>query len=148
MILASYSQGNPCSEGGGVHCRSILIVEDEDIIRENLKALLEMEGYPVFTACNGEDGLRTLRTMPRPCLVLLDLLMPIMNGMEFLEAKSHEDAIAAIPVCIVSGVAERPDMSKASGYIKKPIEFDGLLKFIRKFCSNSDGGHAEGRRLG
>lgn len=120
-----------------MHCRSILIVEDEHIIRENLKMLLELEHYPVYTASNGKEGLEILRSMPRPCLVLLDLLMPVMNGMEFLEAKRHEDAIAAIPVCIVSGVADEPDMSNVSGYIKKPIEFDGLLKFVRKFCSPS-----------
>ncbi len=115
-------------------CKSILIVEDEPGIRENLQALLELEGYRIFTASNGEEGLRLLRRMPRPCLILLDLLMPVLNGMEFLEAKSHEDAIAAIPVCIVSGVAERPDMSKASAFIKKPIELDGLLRFVRSYC--------------
>lgn len=118
-----------------MQCKSILIVEDEQIIRENLKALLELEGYPVFTANNGEEGLRILRTMPHPCLVLLDLLMPVMNGMEFLEGKSHEDAIAPIPVCVVSGVAEKPDMSNVAAYVKKPIEFECLLRFVRKFCS-------------
>lgn len=116
------------------HCKSILIVEDEPTIRENLKMLLELEGFSVYTANNGEEGLKVLRSMPRPCLILLDLLMPVMNGMEFMEAKSHEDAIAAIPVCIVSGVAEKPDMSNASAFVKKPIEFDGLLKFVRHYC--------------
>ena len=116
------------------HCKSVLIVEDEPSIRENLQLLLEMEGYSVFTATNGEEGLKVLHTIPRPCLILLDLLMPVMNGMEFLEAKSHEDAIAAIPVCIVSAVANKPDMSNAAGFIKKPIELDGLLKFIRSHC--------------
>ena len=111
-------------------------MEDEEIIRENLKALLELEGYPVYTASNGEEGLCVLRTMPRPCLVLLDLLMPVMDGMEFLKAKNHEDAIAAIPVCIVSGVADKPNLPGASGFIKKPIDFDGLLKFVRKYCNN------------
>ena len=75
-----------------------------------------------------------LRQMPRPCLVLLDLLMPVMNGMEFMEAKSHEVAIASIPVCIVSGVAEKPDMSQASAFVKKPVDFEGLLKFVRHYC--------------
>ena len=115
-------------------CKSILVVEDEPSIRENLQTLLEFEGYSVCTASNGEEGLRTLRTMRRPCLVLLDLLMPVMNGMEFLEAKSHVATIASIPVCIVSGVAEKPDMSQASVFLKKPIEFDGLLKIVRQHC--------------
>ena len=115
-------------------CQSILIVEDEPTIRENLKTLLELEGYRVYAANNGDEGLQVLRNMPRPCLVLLDLLMPVMNGMEFMQAKSHEDAIAAIPVCIVSGVAENPELPGASAFVKKPIEFDGLLKFVRQYC--------------
>lgn len=118
-------------------CQSILIVEDEPSIRETLCALLELEGYPVYTAENGKEGLKLLREIPRPCLVLLDLLMPVMNGMEFLEAKSHEDTIAAIPVCVVSGVAERPALPPISHFIKKPIEFDGLLKFIRQHCGSA-----------
>ncbi len=118
-------------------CQSILIVEDEPTIRENLKTLLELEGYRVYAANNGDEGLQVLRNMPRPCLVLLDLLMPVMNGMEFMQAKSHEDAIAAIPVCIVSGVAENPELPGASAFVKKPIEFDGLLKFVRQYCGLS-----------
>jgi DNA-binding response OmpR family regulator len=117
-----------------IKCRNILIVEDEQDIRENLKMLLELEGYKVFTAVNGEDGLKVLRTMERPCLILLDLLMPVMNGMEFLKEKRHEDTIAQIPVCIVSGVAEKPDMKGVSGFVKKPIDLDVLLKFIKSHC--------------
>ncbi len=60
--------------------------------------------------------------------------MPHMNGREFLEAKRRNDAIAAIPVCIVSGVADEPDVSNVVGFVKKPVEFDGLLKFIRQYC--------------
>ena len=122
------------NSAGLTYCKSILIVEDEPTIRENLRMLLELEGYLVCTANDGESGLRVLRDMSRPCLVLLDLLMPVMNGMEFLEAKSHDDAIAAIPVCIVSGVADKPHTHGAIGFVKKPIDFDGLLKFVRQFC--------------
>ncbi len=121
-------------EAIGPLCKSILIVEDEPSIRDTLQQLLELEGYSVFTASNGAEGLKQLRAMKRPCLVLLDLLMPVMNGMEFLEAKSHEDAIAAIPVCVVSGVSERPKMQPVSQFIKKPIDFDGLMKFVRQYC--------------
>ena len=120
-------------------CRSILIVEDEPSIRENLRTLLELEGYSsVYTAQNGEEGLRILRTMPRPCVILLDLLMPVMNGMEFLEAKSQEDAIASIPVCVVSGIAGEPKLLKANAWIKKPVDFSVLLKFIRHYCDTGD----------
>ncbi len=115
-------------------CQCILIVEDEEDIRENLKMLLELEGYKVFTAVNGDDGLKVLRTMERPCLILLDLLMPVMNGMEFLKEKRHEDTIAQIPVCIVSGVAEKPDMAGVSVFVKKPIDLEILLKVVKIYC--------------
>lgn len=115
-------------------CESILIVEDEELIRDNLKALLEFEGYPVHTARNGEEGLRTLRSIPRPLLVLLDLLMPVINGMEFLDAKGHDDTIASIPACVVSGISEKPDDLKTSAFVKKPLDFDLLLKFVRQYC--------------
>ncbi|OFZ83112.1 MAG: hypothetical protein A3K03_10095 [Bdellovibrionales bacterium RIFOXYD1_FULL_44_7] len=121
-----------------LRCKSILIVEDEAAIREPLQMLLELEGYPVHTASNGEEGLRVLRTIPHPCLILLDLLMPVMTGAEFLEAKSQDDAIASIPVCVVSGVADKPTLKDACTFLKKPIEFDSLLKFVRKFCGSPD----------
>lgn len=121
-------------------CKSILIVEDEPTILENLRDLLQLEGYPVYTASNGKEGLERLRQMPRPCLVLLDLLMPVMNGMEFLEAKGHEDTIAAIPVCVVSGVAEKPKLPKSCVFVKKPIEFELLLKFVKQYCGSPSEG--------
>jgi CheY-like chemotaxis protein len=115
-------------------CNSILIVEDEKDIRDSLKMLLELEGYPVFTAQNGQEGLEILKNLESPCLILLDLLMPVMNGMEFLEAKKHEDAIAQIPVCVVSGVATDPHLKNTAGFIKKPIDLEILLKFIKQYC--------------
>jgi len=117
-------------------CQSILIVEDEASIRENLKMMLELAGYSsIFTANDGKQGLETLKTLPHPCLVLLDQLMPVMNGMEFLEAKRHEDAIAAIPVCIVSGVAQQPTSKNLyEHFLKKPIDLTTLLSFVRLYC--------------
>jgi len=114
--------------------KSILIVEDEPIIRENVQMLLELEGYPVYAAENGKEGLAMLRKISHPCLILLDLFMPVMNGIEFLNAKNHDDIIASIPVCVVSGVSDRPEIKNVAAFIKKPFEFDGLLKFIRDFC--------------
>lgn len=116
------------------HCTSILVIEDEAEIRENLKILLEMEGYRVFTASNGKMGLEIIRTMPRPCLVLLDLLMPIMTGEEFLKELKSEDALATIPVAIVSGAADKPKEVHYTAFIKKPVNFDGLMKFVWKYC--------------
>lgn len=118
-----------------MHCKSILIVEDEETIRESLQMLLEQEGYSVFTASNGEEGLQVLRTIEHPCLILLDLLMPVMNGMEFLKAKANDDIIAQIPVCVVSGVSDKPDLINIAAFVKKPIDLDILLKLVHQYCS-------------
>ncbi len=116
--------------------KGILIIEDEVIIRETLKMLLELAGYSVATACNGKEGLESLQTAPHPSLIILDLLMPVMNGMEFLDVKSHNEAIASIPVCVISGVAEKPVGLKAVAFIKKPLDFEVLLKMVKQYCES------------
>lgn len=122
------------------NCVSILVIEDEVEIRENLKALLELEGYQVFTAKNGKEGIELVKAIPRPCLILLDLLMPVMTGEEFLRELTSEDAVATIPVCIFSGVAERPKGVRYAAFVKKPIEFDGLMDFVWKYCGKPGSG--------
>ena len=112
----------------------ILIIEDEDFIRESFQLLLELEGYSVWTADNGRHALETLREMPRPCLILLDLMMPIMNGEEFLEAKGLDESLAAIPVVVVSGVANEPELAGVTAFIPKPVDFKRLFELIRRNC--------------
>jgi CheY-like chemotaxis protein len=114
----------------------VLIIEDEDFIRENFQLLLELEGYGVLTAINGRDGLEQLRKKSRPCLILLDLMMPVMNGEEFLRAKAAEETLASIPVVVLSGVAEEPDLSGVAAFVPKPVDFDALLDLIRRYCSS------------
>lgn len=124
-------------------CVSILVVEDEADIRETIAALLEEDGYHVVTAANGLEGLERLRTIPRPCLVLLDFMMPVMNGQEFLALKHANDAIAAIPVVVVSAYEERARSLEASGFVKKPIDLESLLSFVRRFCGHRGARSAE-----
>ena len=113
---------------------SILIIEDEEIIRESYKALLEIEGYTVHTASQGAEGLQVLKSIPTPSLILLDLCMPTMNGIEFLEIKSRDLSISSIPVCVISGIAKRPDLSKSTLFLSKPIDFDVLVKIVAQHC--------------
>jgi CheY-like chemotaxis protein len=113
---------------------SVLIIEDEEFIRENLQLFLELEGYSVLTAGNGQEGLGYLRKMTPPCLILLDLLMPVMDGREFLEAKATEKSLSSIPVCVVSGVASRPDLPGVAAFVPKPIDLKRLLEVIRHYC--------------
>lgn len=116
-------------------CASILVVEDEKAIQEVLKAALEMEGYKVFTADNGKEGIELLPNMPTPCLILLDLMMPVMNGWEFAEALSKDMTLATIPVVIVTAFGERAKMVPSKGILKKPIDLDALLFTVKQWCS-------------
>lgn len=115
-------------------CNSILVVEDEKSIQEIIKIALEMEGYNVVTADNGKDGLEMLPQMQTPCLILLDLMMPIMNGWEFVEALSTDMTLATIPVIIVTAYGERAEQIPSKGILKKPIDLDALLDQVNNWC--------------
>lgn len=115
-------------------CDCILIIEDDRDIREVLKMILETEGFTAYTAVNGQDGLKALNSIGRPCLILLDLMMPVMNGWEFLQTMKTNFFIATIPVIVVSAVAENSQAPGAVGYIKKPVDLRLLLEFVKRFC--------------
>src|SRR5690242_21942716 len=84
----------------------ILLVEDDDAIAEAMTVLLEADGYRLIRASDGEEALRALRAGLGPCLILLDLFMPRMDGVEFRRVQRSESAISQIPVIVVSGVAK------------------------------------------
>lgn len=116
-------------------CKQILIVEDDEGIREALRLTLELEGYEVITAANGELGLEALSTLQKPCLILLDLMMPVMDGWAFAEALGKNMALAAIPFVIVSAFSgKEKGVAGARGFIKKPVDADVLLKLVGQYC--------------
>src|SRR4051812_16237966 len=102
-------------------CRSILIVEDEELIRATLSLALEFEGYLVFTAANGKEGIELLPKVERPCLILLDLMMPVMNGWEFVDALEKDMILATIPVIVVTAFNNNTKTIHAKKILKKPI---------------------------
>jgi CheY-like chemotaxis protein len=125
--------------GNTKEVHSILIIEDDPDIRESLKDILELEGYTVTTAENGQDGLEKLRQSPPPDLVLLDLFMPVMDGIQFLdELKSRSpNAVISLPVVVVSAAPPEDKRlqsrkSFVSGFIKKPVNVDLLLNMIHQ----------------
>ena len=114
----------------------VLLVEDDEGIRETMQVFLEIEGYNVITAADGRKGLEALSKTPKTCLILLDLMMPVMNGWEFVEAlKSTQHANT--PVIIVTAYADQLGETKCDGVIGKPIDLDALLEAVRKWCGNS-----------
>lgn len=115
-------------------CKTILIVEDEKDIRDTYALALEIEGYTVVCAANGKDGLDLLPRTQGPCLILLDLMMPVMNGWEFLKAMRKNDVLAVIPVVVVSAFGELAKCENIENILKKPIELDTLLNIVKKYC--------------
>ena len=122
-------------------CKSILIIEDDLNIQTSIKEALELEGYEnIYVANNGKEGLDLLKSIQSPCTILLDVMMPVMDGWEFLKVarENHEfHAIATIPVVIVSAArdAEKLAIEKgAEGFIKKPVDLDSLYNIVGNFC--------------
>jgi CheY-like chemotaxis protein len=115
----------------------ILVVEDCTEVRRSLEWLLRAEGYAVVTAVHGADALRKLQAGLRPCLILLDLQMPEMDGFEFRKLQLQDLRLAPIPVLVYSGVRDPAATLKqlnAVAYVQKPLDLDKLLKIVETHC--------------
>lgn len=114
--------------------RSVLIVDDDEGIRDALGEMLRDEGFSVATAANGREAIRWLQEQrPAACVVLLDLMMPVMDGAQFLRAKQADLELRTIPVVIVTaaGAAFRVDPTPdIRDTISKPIDLPDLMAAI------------------
>ncbi|MES2803194.1 MAG: response regulator [Bdellovibrionota bacterium] len=114
--------------------KTILIVEDDESIRETMQTVLELEGHDVLTAENGHEGLKLLASEAKPCLILLDLMMPVMNGWQFAAALENDLKLADIPVIIVSAYSDKAINIKSKAILKKPIDLRALYNTIKQWC--------------
>jgi CheY-like chemotaxis protein len=115
----------------------ILVVEDDDTVREALAMVLEHEGYRVGVAADGAEALALLRGGLSPCLILLDLMMPVMDGWQFRREQLNDPRLAPIPVVVVSAHTRAAEFAAAPGIadvIAKPIDFDRLLDTLQRHC--------------
>jgi CheY-like chemotaxis protein len=120
------------------YTKRILIVEDAEDIRASLVELLRDEGYEVLTACNGEDALGLLGASPElPALILLDLMMPVMDGYAFRAAQLRDPKLARIPVVLMSAGGDmQAKVSElgAKGYMRKPFsDLETILAAVAQF---------------
>lgn len=116
--------------------RSILLVEDDASIRRGLQTTLELEGYLVKAANNGKEALEILNSPEKPCVVLLDIMMPIMNGRELLDIIMKDVELAPIPVIILSAIAEKTHTIGAAAVVRKPFELGHVIGLIEGFCEH------------
>ena len=113
--------------------QKILIVEDDPNIREVMTMALEFEGFEVITSSNGKEGLEALNKGPRPNLILLDLMMPVMNGWEFMDNFKKLENFNKIPVLVVSAYSEKAKSINSTAFVPKPVDLDTLLNFVRRY---------------
>jgi CheY-like chemotaxis protein len=116
----------------------ILIVEDDRDLRETLAEILGDEGYDVATVANGREALDYLQGGDLPRLILLDLMMPVMNGWEFRAAQQADPGLARVPVVVFSGdhnVAQKAAALSVPDYLPKPVNVEHLLELVDRYCS-------------
>jgi CheY-like chemotaxis protein len=120
-----------------MHANSyVLVVEDDSAIQESLKDALELGGFRVLTADNGKEALKILEAPAAPCMIFLDLMMPVMDGWEFIDAVEKTPAISSVPIIVLSAVANKRAITSQSvrRVIPKPILVDHLLQTAKEFC--------------
>ena len=112
---------------------SVVVVEDDPDIREAICDMLEYEGYPVVAFENGKEALERIHEYPNPGLIILDLMMPVMNGVQFLRARQSDSTLAEIPCFVVSAVGQQNEMIRegAQGFLKKPVDARDILEIVK-----------------
>jgi CheY-like chemotaxis protein len=114
----------------------ILLVEDEASMREVIEAVLQEEGYRVVCTINGADALDILRAGLRPCMIILDLMMPVMDGWQFRAAQLEDPELLKIPTVVYSAVGNVSEavqtLNVAGGFQKG--DFAEMLRFVAQFC--------------
>ena len=116
--------------------RHILLVEDDYAIRETVAEVLQGEGFEVTCAANGEEALRRLgEDAAQPGVILLDLMMPVMDGWTFRTAQRRDPRISDIPVVVVSADAGGTTAGMApAAVLPKPFDLDRLLSVVGQYC--------------
>lgn len=115
---------------------SVLIVDDDEDVREMMTVLLTAEGLTACTAANGRDALDQIASGLRPNVILLDLMMPVMDGRRFLAECRRHPAWAKIPVIVLSAASDRmPPPVQADAVFQKPLDFSRLLNAVQQYSN-------------
>jgi len=113
----------------------ILVVDDDQGIRETIGELLRDQGYDVSVAAEGEQALKICRSQPIPDLILLDLRMPGMDGTEFTRRKDQDPALAQVPVCVITAFRDSTSIPRGAAVVlRKPLGSADLVMVARRFC--------------
>jgi CheY-like chemotaxis protein len=123
---------------------TVIVVEDDELIRESLLEVLEDNGYVAVGAGDGREALEKLASLDRlPCLIVLDLMMPGMDGREFRRLQLEHPTLKQIPVVVISAFRDLDEIAKEmapAGHFKKPLKLQDFLNIVQTHCPNT---HAE-----
>jgi CheY-like chemotaxis protein len=123
---------------GPGECDFILIVDDDKDIRDSVAEVLEDEGYHVSHASNGAEALSRLRAAGVPCVIILDLMMPIMDGWQFRTEQLQDPQLSDIPVIVLSAdgnARQKAVTMKALAGLTKPVRLEQLLSVVQEVCA-------------
>lgn len=115
----------------------VLIVDDNPDTLQTLSWFLEDEGYRTQTASNGQEAMALLQKGERPCVVLLDLMMPVMDGWQVISAMRNSEVLSDIPIVVISAFADRIPL-QVERILSKPPNLDALLEAVADFCHRED----------
>jgi CheY-like chemotaxis protein len=114
---------------------TVMVVEDDLDTREMLCRFLELEGYRVESASNGRQALDRLTGGAPACVIVLDLMMPVMDGWQFRREQIRDVELSRIPVIVVSAAGrDRIDRIDANEVLSKPVDLDELLARVSQYC--------------
>jgi CheY-like chemotaxis protein len=131
----------PVEEQDVPHRCSVLVVDDDAAVRELLLVTLEAEGYDVATAASGREALQHLRSHAETCMILLELVLPLMDGIQFRTAQLRDRSLAWIPVVAMSAATDADRRARdlgARSFVAKPLNLDVLRQVLRRIsCAES-----------
>jgi two-component system chemotaxis response regulator CheY len=134
--------GGPYDGAHDLAMPAVLVVDDDDDCRVACQLILEMEGYRTVTACSGEAALRALRLRPQVIgLIVLDLMMPRMNGGDFLALKARVEGLARVPVVVLSATPEAGralDSDDVKAVLAKPVRLAELLDAVGRWVATRE----------
>jgi CheY-like chemotaxis protein len=118
--------------------KKVLVVEDNPDVRETLSTVLEIEGFEVSRASNGQEALQRLKNEPLPRVILTDIMMPVMDGWSFLAQAAMDPVLASIPVIVLSAAENKraPERVKILAFLPKPMNIDTIIDLIER-CPKS-----------
>jgi len=115
---------------------SLLLIEDDQAIQESLTWVLEHEGYTVYSACHGKEGLEYLKRSLTPAVILLDIMMPVMDGFAFRNVWQQDPVYSQIPLVVMSAdkqLGTHLPQTKHEYFLNKPLDLDKLLEIVAQY---------------